>query len=300
MSYSSFLISEALGLTGIVAVLFCGICQAHYTYNNMSAESRSVTKKFFGLINFISENFIFCYIGVSMFTFPKYSFNAGFIFSAFLAVIIGRALNVYPLLFLLNLGRKHKITANLQHAIFFTGFRGAITFALSIRNILTAARQVIFTATLIIISATVIIGGGSTVTLLRRMGIPFREDKKNEEQQAPLQNSGRNEETPLTANSNPRCYGTSSSSFEAHSVPTETTAILTSVPTISGENNAGGKSLLAKYWSVFDQRYMKPLLTHSNPTLMDTLPVWCLPLGRMLTSNEQLLRNPEFNYEHRL
>jgi sodium/hydrogen exchanger-like protein 6/7 len=52
-------------------------------------------------------------------------------------------LNVYPLSFLLNLGRKHKITMNLQHMLFLTGLRGAIAFALSIRNTLTAARQVI-------------------------------------------------------------------------------------------------------------------------------------------------------------
>jgi hypothetical protein len=37
---------------------------------------------------------------------------------------------------------------------------------------------------------------------------------------------------------------------------------------------------------------MKPLLTHSNPTLMETLPACCLPLGRMLTSTEQLMRHP--------
>ena len=37
---------------------------------------------------------------------------------------------------------------------------------------------------------------------------------------------------------------------------------------------------------------MKPLLTHSNPTLMETMPSCCLGLSRVLTSAEQLSRHP--------
>lgn len=33
---------------------------------------------------------------------------------------------------------------------------------------------------------------------------------------------------------------------------------------------------------------MKPLLTHSRPTLLETLPVCCNPLARLLTTTEQL------------
>lgn len=106
---------------GIVAVLFCGICQAHYTYNNLSTESRLNTKAIFELLNFLSENFIFSYIGVSMFTFDHHKWDVGFICVAFVAIMVGRFMNIYPLSCLLNIGRQPKIPVNFMNMLFFSG-----------------------------------------------------------------------------------------------------------------------------------------------------------------------------------
>ncbi len=45
ISYSSFLLSEAFHMAGIVAVLICGLVQRHYTHNNLSPVSRKQTSE---------------------------------------------------------------------------------------------------------------------------------------------------------------------------------------------------------------------------------------------------------------
>uniref|UniRef100_A0A669C7N2 Sodium/hydrogen exchanger n=1 Tax=Oreochromis niloticus TaxID=8128 RepID=A0A669C7N2_ORENI len=169
MSWSTFLLAEACGFTGVVAVLFCGITQAHYTYNNLSPDSQDRTKQLFELLNFLAENFIFSYMGLTLFSFQSHVFNPLFIVGAFVAVFLGRAANIYPLSFLLNLGRKNKIGYNFQHVMMFAGLRGAMTFALSIRDTATYARQMMFSTTLLIVFFTVWICGGGTTPMLSFM-----------------------------------------------------------------------------------------------------------------------------------
>uniref|UniRef100_A0A8C2CU47 Sodium/hydrogen exchanger n=1 Tax=Cyprinus carpio TaxID=7962 RepID=A0A8C2CU47_CYPCA len=166
MSWSTFLLAEACGFTGVVAVLFCGMTQAHYTFNNLSPESQDRTKQLFELLNFLAENFIFSYMGLTLFTFHNHVFNPIFIVGAFLAVFLGRAANIYPLSFLLNLGRRNKISSNFQHMMMFAGLRGAMTFALSIRDTATYARQMMFSTTLLVVFFTVWICGGGTTQML--------------------------------------------------------------------------------------------------------------------------------------
>uniref|UniRef100_A0A8D0HBR3 Sodium/hydrogen exchanger n=1 Tax=Sphenodon punctatus TaxID=8508 RepID=A0A8D0HBR3_SPHPU len=180
MSWSTFLLAEACGFTGVVAVLFCGITQAHYTYNNLSTESQHRTKQLFELLNFLAENFIFSYMGLTLFTFQNHVFNPTFVVGAFLAVFLGRAANIYPLSFLLNLGRRNKIGTNLQHMMMFAGLRGAMAFALAIRDTATYARQMMFSTTLLIVFFTVWVFGGGTTAMLSCLNIRVGVDADQE------------------------------------------------------------------------------------------------------------------------
>lgn len=250
MSYMSFQACEAAGLTGIVAVLFCGITQAHYTYNNLSVESKLRTKQLFELMNFLAENFVFLYIGVAVFTFHSQKWNPLFILAALISIFIARFFNIYPLSLLLNLGRKNKITRPFMHMMMFSGLRGAIAFALAIRNTSTESRQLMVSATMMIVIITVILGGGLTTPMLGwlQIRVGVEEEKEMTSFAGPAGGSGQ-----------------------------------------ESEQRKRDKAYLVGKWHNFDVRILKPLLTHSRPTLMETLPACCLPIARLLTTEEQLL-----------
>uniref|UniRef100_A0A4W6EDN2 Sodium/hydrogen exchanger n=1 Tax=Lates calcarifer TaxID=8187 RepID=A0A4W6EDN2_LATCA len=249
MSWSTFLLAEACGFTGVVAVLFCGITQAHYTYNNLSPESQDRTKQLFELLNFLAENFIFSYMGLTLFTFQNHVFNPMFIVGAFLAVFLGRAANIYPLSFLLNLGRRNKIRSNFQHMMMFAGLRGAMTFALSIRDTATYARQMMFSTTLLVVFFTVWICGGGTTQMLSCQRIRYASLPP------PLLLVPLFDSTPMSI----------AEGSERRSTKQES-------------------AWLFRIWYNFDHNYLKPILTHSGPPLTATLPPCCGPLARFLTS----------------
>ncbi|XP_068880710.1 sodium/hydrogen exchanger 9 isoform X2 [Aphelocoma coerulescens] len=207
LSWSAFLSAEAAGLTGIVAVLFCGVTQAHYTYNNLSPDSKMRTKQ--------------------------------------VAVFIARASNIYPLSFLLNLGRKQKIPRNFQHMMMFSGLRGAIAFALAIRDTDSQPKQMMFTTALLIVFFTVWVFGGGTTPMLTwlqiRVGVDPDEDLKA------------------------KAASQSASNLDKNTTKAES-------------------AWLFRIWYGFDHKYLKPLLTHTGPPLTSTLPEWCNPVARLLTS----------------
>jgi hypothetical protein len=56
--------------------------------------------------------------------------------------------------------------------LWFSGLRGAMCFALAVRNTVTEVRQLFFTTTCLIAVSTVIFCGGATVPVLTILKVP--------------------------------------------------------------------------------------------------------------------------------
>ncbi|TYK10186.1 sodium/hydrogen exchanger 2 [Cucumis melo var. makuwa] len=142
MAYLSYMLAELLDLSGILTVFFCGIVMSHYTWHNVTESSRVTTKHAFATLSFISETFIFVYVGMDALDIEKWSFvsdspGTSVAVSAILLglVMVGRAAFVFPLSFISNLAKKssgEKITFREQVIIWWAGLmRGAVSIALA-------------------------------------------------------------------------------------------------------------------------------------------------------------------------
>uniref|UniRef100_A0A0D9XC30 Cation/H+ exchanger transmembrane domain-containing protein n=1 Tax=Leersia perrieri TaxID=77586 RepID=A0A0D9XC30_9ORYZ len=189
--------AEGLGLSGIVSILFTGMVMKHYTYSNLSNNSQRFVSAFFHLLSSLAETFVFIYMGfdiameehswshvgfiffsivslTSLFQFPKSSVLAFALFG-------GMAVNVFSCAYLVNMSRPEHRRIPLKHqkALWFSGLRGAMAFALALQsaNELPGGHgKTIFTTTTAIVVLTVLLIGGSTGTMLESLDVIGGED----------------------------------------------------------------------------------------------------------------------------
>ncbi|KAG8090476.1 hypothetical protein GUJ93_ZPchr0011g27032 [Zizania palustris] len=148
MAYLSYMLAELLDLSGILTVFFCGIVMSHYTWHNVTESSRVTTKHAFATLSFISETFLFLYVGMDALDIEKWKIvgetyspmkSIALSSTILLLVLVSRAAFVFPLSLLANLTKKNqaeKISIKQQVIIWWAGLmRGAVSIALAYNKV---------------------------------------------------------------------------------------------------------------------------------------------------------------------
>ncbi|OQR96211.1 Monovalent Cation:Proton Antiporter-1 (CPA1) Family [Achlya hypogyna] len=170
-SYLPFLAACICDLSGVVAVLFAGITMKHYTSNNLSDDGKKVCGHMFNAISYVAETTIFLNLGLAVFAL-QVGYHVKFILWSLIACLVGRAMFVFPLSYLINRYRpeERRVPQNQQVMIWFSGFRGALCFALAL-DWPNEKRSEIIATTMVVVLTTLFVGGGSTVPMLRWLKI---------------------------------------------------------------------------------------------------------------------------------
>uniref|UniRef100_A0A3Q2R249 Sodium/hydrogen exchanger n=2 Tax=Fundulus heteroclitus TaxID=8078 RepID=A0A3Q2R249_FUNHE len=178
-AYLPYGLAEGIKLSGIMSILFAGIVMSHYTHHNLSPITQILMQQTLRSVAFMCETCVFAFLGLSIFSFP-HKFEISFVIWCIVLVLLGRAVNIFPLSFLLNFFRDHKITPKMMFIMWFSGLRGAIPYALSLHLGLEPIekRQLIGTTTIIIVLFTILFLGGGTMPLIRIMDIEESQSRR--------------------------------------------------------------------------------------------------------------------------
>jgi len=165
--YVPYALAEGLHLSGIMAILFCGIVMSHYTHYNLSPVTQITMQQTMRTMAFVCESCVFVYLGLGIFSFP-HQVELSLVLWSLVLVLAGRALNIFPLSSLCNKFRSHKITNRMMVIMWFSGLRGAIAYALCLHlEFEDEVRKVLVTTTLIVVLFTTIVLGGGTMPLVK-------------------------------------------------------------------------------------------------------------------------------------
>ncbi|KAK2501987.1 hypothetical protein MC885_019320, partial [Smutsia gigantea] len=121
-AYLPYGLAEGISLSGIMAILFSGIVMSHYTHHNLSPVTQILMQQTLRTVAFLCETCVFAFLGLSIFSFP-HKFELSFVIWCIVLVLFGRAVNIFPLSYLLNFFRDHKITPKMMFIMWFSGWK---------------------------------------------------------------------------------------------------------------------------------------------------------------------------------
>jgi NhaP-type Na+/H+ or K+/H+ antiporter len=134
-AYLSYILSEELELSPIIALLFNGIFNSHYSFYNLSFQAREESSILSRVLSALAEAFVFVYLGLTAVHYFQVAFSWSFMIFELFVVVCGRFVSVYGICILMDLFH----VSNFKLSFVERGIcgcsgtiRGAIAFGLSI------------------------------------------------------------------------------------------------------------------------------------------------------------------------
>jgi len=179
LMYIPFLFAQALGVSGIVAILFMGIAARRYVRPRLSEYSQYLADEFSRVLSHGFEAAVFLNLGLTVFNIDDGSKKMDMAFWALFACLVSRGVLVSVIVTCVNCLRRtpssttRPITFKESILIWFAGLRGAVAYAAaSLFPDVNGNRAVVKSATMIIVIVTVFVMGGLTEDLCRVLKIP--------------------------------------------------------------------------------------------------------------------------------
>uniref|UniRef100_A0A0K0FND1 Sodium/hydrogen exchanger n=1 Tax=Strongyloides venezuelensis TaxID=75913 RepID=A0A0K0FND1_STRVS len=185
LAYLSYMSAELFHWSGIIAIIVCGLFQAHYTVHNLSHKSTVTINTLAHVSSTITESLIFIILGVMVVNEENWifsDFHLGFSLAALALCLFARFIIVFILTTIVNkfTGGVRYISRNEQIIMFYGGLRSAISFSLafSLSNDVQC-KGIILSATYVVIFFTVFIQGGTIKFLVKYLNIRLSEQEDN-------------------------------------------------------------------------------------------------------------------------
>ncbi|KAK9480070.1 Cation/H+ exchanger [Lipomyces japonicus] len=196
-AYVSYFFSNGTHMSGIVSLLFCGVTLKHYAYVFMSRRTQVAIKFIFQTLAQLSENFIFIYLGLSMFTEVELVYKPVLIVVTMFGICLARWAAVFPLSKLVNfvhrtranavgtVASSEELSPQYQIMLFWAGLRGAVGVALA-AGLEGESASTLRATILVVVVLTVIVFGGTTARMLEILKIQIGVPMENEDDEDDL------------------------------------------------------------------------------------------------------------------
>ena len=254
-AFFTYTLTESLGLSPIISLLFCGMIMSNYAFYNISFQAREESTVVSRIMSNIAEAFVFTYLGLTLLYYLTHSLSISFILIELFIVVLGRVVAIFGLTWLISVfgAKSFKLKTSQKGIMSYAGsIRGAIAFglALGIETSNKSNKEVLISSTLILVFFTTVFFGALMPLMIRLLKKLDKDDSNQVGLISPIIDQGKPD---LTCENFSFVHPNFSTKYEG-----------------SKEQNIEVlrnrlSYWVGHYWFEFDEVYIKPRLCYQWP-----------------------------------